>query len=393
MRRLIIAFVSALFITLIPGTAQATSGDTTIYPIVCATPIETVYLAYGISSITITNPNGCSGTGDIYVGFGTGSTWTYSKTISGTTTSGSWDPAGPNLSVGTLGSADSFTLTLTSTTASEIVFGNAQRELRIFFNKRFNSLSPNPVAIGQQVTLTGINLSSVNSVQFSGPMFFAVNTENRTATQLTFTVPVSYYDSYAGITINLIPGTYRLLSAPGKTLTLTAAPTVAPISAEELARRAAEAALAQREVDKKIGRDVISNKLKGTEKISLENFRQADIAGITPENIEAVQAEIAALSETLRSDISQVLTIARKYEVVGIIASERIASVYSDTLIEIGLIPENSKNKEALTAAIKKLPASERSSYAAIKEVVDAEMAEIQARKDRYIAVLALIAS
>ena len=85
--------------------------------------------------------------------------------------------------------------------------------------------------------------------------------------------------------------------------------------------------------------------------------------------------------------------MAYKYEVVGAIASERVKSIYSNSLIEIGLIHEESKHKAALTAAIKKLPVDERSSYAEIKEAIDNEMAEIQARKDRLANVLALIAS
>lgn len=75
------------------------------------------------------------------------------------------------------------------------------------------------------------------------------------------------------------------------------------------------------------------------------------------------------------------------------IASDRVTSVYSDALVEIGLIPADSKNKAALTAAIKKLPAADRSSFAAIKAAVDAEMAEIQGRNNRSKAILARIAA
>ena len=74
-------------------------------------------------------------------------------------------------------------------------------------------------------------------------------------------------------------------------------------------------------------------------------------------------------------------------------ASERIVTCYSNSLIEIVLIHEENKHKAALMAAIKKLPVSERSSYATIKETIDNEMAEIQARKDRLATVLARVAS
>jgi len=75
------------------------------------------------------------------------------------------------------------------------------------------------------------------------------------------------------------------------------------------------------------------------------------------------------------------------------LASDRFTSVYSDSLIEIGLIPADSKHKAALTAAIKKLPASERSSYEAIKAAIDAELADIQARNNRSKTILSRIAS
>ena len=180
-----------------------------------------------------------------------------------------------------------------------------------------------------------------------------------------------------------------------------------PASDEELAAQAAQAAAARdaaaraaleadaakREAERRSARDEILSKFKRSEKVTIETFNQAEIAGITKENIEAASAEILALPEESRSDITQVLKVAYKYEVVGAIASERVKSIYSNSLIEIGLIHEESKHKAALTAAIKKLPVDERSSYAEIKDAIDNEMAEIQGRKDRLATVLALIAS
>ena len=159
------------------------------------------------------------------------------------------------------------------------------------------------------------------------------------------------------------------------------------------ARAASEAAAAKREAERRSARDEILSKFKRSEKVTIETFNQAQITGITKENIEAVSAEILALPEESRSDITQVLKVAYNYEVVGAIASERVKSIYSNSLIEIGLIHEESKHKAALTAAIKKLPVDERSSYAEIKDAIDNEMAEIQGLKDRLATVLALIAS
>jgi len=160
-----------------------------------------------------------------------------------------------------------------------------------------------------------------------------------------------------------------------------------------LAVSQAKAAAAQREAEKRNARAEILAKYKKSESISIELFAQAEIAGITKENIVEVQAEIAASPEVSREDITHVLKVARKFEVVGMVASDRVVSIYSNSLIEIGLISADSKHKAALTEAIKNLPVDERTSYAAIKVAIDAEMAEIQARKDRLTAILARIAA
>jgi hypothetical protein len=180
-------------------------------------------------------------------------------------------------------------------------------------------------------------------------------------------------------------------SASGATVSITMPASQSEIDAAALA--AQKAAEAKREAEKQAARNEITNAVKTSQDVKLEMFTKAEISGVTAANIAAVQTEISALPQSSRVDLSQVLKIARKYEVVGMVASDRVASIYSDSLIEIGLITKGSKHKAALTAAIKKLPASERSSFASIKKVIDAEMDEIQARKDRLANVIARNAS
>lgn len=448
-------------------------------------------LAYGVNSVTITNPNGCNTFGtlaSLQVAFGSGSTWTYSKTIGGVTTSGAYDTFGGTFQTGSLGTGDSFTMNLTSATSDQLMFYNdAQGRFMVNFNSQVESFNPSPVVIGQQVTVTGSNLSSVTSLNLSGPAYFGVTTSNRTATQLTFIMPATYTSYYSG-TRDVTAGTYsvtlggtnvkltsliavaspavtapdaptigsatalsptsatvsfiaptsnggatietytatstpgsitgRVLqsgsgsititgltpstaytfsvtasnsagtsSASGATVSITMPANQAEIDAAALA--AQKAAEAKREAEKKAARAEITNSVKTSKVVNLDMFTKAEIYGVTAANIAAVQAEISALPQTSRADLSQVLKIARKYEVVGKIASDQFASVYSDSLIEIGLIPQGSKHKAALTAAIKKLPQSDRSTYTLIKKAIDVEMAEIQARKDRLAKVIA----
>jgi hypothetical protein len=164
------------------------------------------------------------------------------------------------------------------------------------------------------------------------------------------------------------------------------------IQAAAAAQRVAEikAASAQRDAEVKAARTDISNKLAKSEKLTVDSFRQADIAGVTSENFAQVQAEILALPVALRADINQVLKVARKYEVVGKIASERIRMPNS-AFVEVGLIPAASKNKTSLIAAVRREAPSDRDTYAKIQAIIAAEAVSINAKKDRLAAVIASI--
>lgn len=153
-----------------------------------------------------------------------------------------------------------------------------------------------------------------------------------------------------------------------------------------LAQKAAEA---KHEAEVRTARVELTNQLTNPQALTAETFKQAAIAGVTKENFADVQAEISALPADQRSDISQVLKIARKYEVVGNLASEQVRNIPASSLIEIGLIPADFKYKTAILKTIQSLDPSQRDSFAEIKAAVDAETARIQVRKDRLSKVLA----
>ena len=146
---------------------------------------------------------------------------------------------------------------------------------------------------------------------------------------------------------------------------------------------------ARREAEMRSARADITSKLQSTQELSVETFAKAEIRGITASNIAAVQAEILALPEEARTNIKEVLKVARKFEVVGNIASTQVRNMSATSFVEIGLIPASSKNKVALVAAIRKLPASARDTYAEIKAAIDAETARIKSRSDRLAAIVA----
>ena len=123
----------------------------------------------------------------------------------------------------------------------------------------------------------------------------------------------------------------------------------------------------------------------------MDLFKDAAIPGVNADNFAQVQAEILALPETAKIELAQVLKIARKYEVIGKIGSEQIYALPISAFIEVGLIPATSKNKMALTRAVKRVGQNERNSYAEIQAIIAVEAASIKARKDRLAAVIASI--
>ena len=161
-----------------------------------------------------------------------------------------------------------------------------------------------------------------------------------------------------------------------------------PAVTEAQAKAAAAVAAAQREAEVKAARSDISSKLAKSEMLTVDSFKQADIAGVTADNFAQVQAEIIALPAESRTVISQVLKVARKYEVVGKIASVNIRTLPNSAFVEVGLIPVTSKNKASIIAAVRRVEPSDRDSYAEIQAIIATETASIKARKDRLASVI-----
>jgi hypothetical protein len=164
-------------------------------------------------------------------------------------------------------------------------------------------------------------------------------------------------------------------------------------AAAAAARAAADAAAAIRAAEERTARSEVISRLKNAQALTVDSFAKAGIAGVTNTNFSALQAELLAMPEASRTDLNQVLKVARKYEVVGNIGSERVAQLQSNLFVEIGLIPTASKNKVAIVSAVRNLPAASRDTYEEIQAAVDAETARIQERKDRLAATISRIAT
>lgn len=179
-----------------------------------------------------------------------------------------------------------------------------------------------------------------------------------------------------------------MVPTPGEITAKAAATRAAAEAAAAAAKVAAEAAAAKREAEKKSARADIATSVKSAKELTVESFAKAEIPGINASNIDAVKAELSALPEESKNDFNQILKVARKYEVVGNIASDQVMNILPNAFVEIGLIPQASKNKVALVSAVKKLPAASRDSYIEIKAVIEAETKKIQVRQERLAAII-----
>jgi hypothetical protein len=177
--------------------------------------------------------------------------------------------------------------------------------------------------------------------------------------------------------------------ARGVAAAQAAAAKVAAEAAAAAAKVAAEAAAAKREAEKQSARADIAAAVKSAKDLTVDSFAKAEIPGVNSSNIEALKAELLALPEESRTDFNQVLKVARKFEIVGNIASDQGQNILPNIFVEVGLISQTSKNKVALVSAVKKLPATARDSYAEIKAAIEAETKRIQARQDRLASVIA----
>ena len=154
------------------------------------------------------------------------------------------------------------------------------------------------------------------------------------------------------------------------------------------AARAAALAAAQREAAAALAPAQIANRLQRTEELTIDFFKNAGIVGVTAKNIAEVQAEILALPAASRTDIKQVQKVVRRYEVVDLIASERIKTVPTSVFVETELIPASSKNKASLVAAVRRVAVSDRDTFVEIQAIILAETARIKERKDRLAAII-----
>ena len=229
------------------------------------------------------------------------------------------------------------------------------------------------------------------SVTFDSHPMRASNTLTLTPTDGGTPRVLTEYVSGAEITDLLALTSYTIsIKSLGGIANINSLPTeiefTTPRDLVEEARLAKLAEIAQAKTD-------IQASVKAANGLTLELLQKAEIKGATKTNIPLINNELAKLSPEKRADIREILRVIRKYEVVDILASSDVNKIQAKLLVEIGLIPSDSKNKTSVVSALRRLSPPDRSTYEAIQAAINLEMQDIQARKDRTAAILKKIKS
>lgn len=203
-----------------------------------------------------------------------------------------------------------------------------------------------------------------------------VLTEYVSGAEITDLLPLTSYT----ISIKTLGGIANINSLPTEIEFTT------PRDLVEEARIAKLAEIAQAKTD-------IQASVKAANGVTLELLQKAEIKGATKTNLPLINNELAKLSPEKRVDFREILRVIRKYEVVDILASSDVNKIQAKLLVEIGLIPSDSKNKTSVVSALRRLSPLDRSTYEAIQAAINLEMQDIQARKDRTAAILKKIKS
>ena len=173
-------------------------------------------------------------------------------------------------------------------------------------------------------------------------------------------------------------------SAPSQSSSENVDPAVAAKAAAEAAAKAdAEA----RALAVEVAKNEIKSVLSSGKPLTADQLLKADINGVTAKNIDLVNADIAKLPESERTDIKQIEKVVLKFATVDKVAEGK--TYFPADLVTVGLIPQESKIKASITAVLRKTPGSSLDTFEKIQQAIASVEKVAADRKARLAALLA----
>lgn len=263
-------------------------------------------------------------------------------------------------------------------------------------------------------TATAISPTSA-SISFTAPTSNGGATiETYTATSTPESVTGTILQAGSGsITVNGLTSstayTFRVTasnSAGTSTASSASVSITTPASAAELAAQAAaraaaalaaqKAAEAKREAEKQAARTEIWDCLSDSRTITINNFSEAEIYGVTKKNYDYVIQDInykifdesdTALIESRSQTIFVVEQVVKKYVILDVMCYPGSFSQFTaNDLASVDLIPY--KNRNVITYNLRQLPLDQRDDYIKIENAINSEIVALETRKERLDEVL-----
>jgi len=175
----------------------------------------------------------------------------------------------------------------------------------------------------------------------------------------------------------------------------------AEVAAQDAARAAAalaaqKAAEAKREAEKQAARTEIWDCLSDSRTITINNFSEAEIYGVTKKNYDYVIQDInykifdesdTALIESRSQTIFVVEQVVKKYVILDVMCYPGSFSQFTaNDLASVDLIPY--KNRNVITYNLRQLPLDQRDDYIKIENAINSEIVALETRKERLDEVL-----
>ena len=141
---------------------------------------------------------------------------------------------------------------------------------------------------------------------------------------------------------------------------------------------------AKREADKQFARSVIIKNYVDLVIPRFDLFATAEISGVTVNNLPYINNEILALALAPRSEIINIIKISNKYRILdAICVSDRFNTIYTNDLINVGLIPK--EYKAGITYSLRMLPIVDRNEYLKIYAAINNQIALNKIRNERLL--------
>lgn len=135
--------------------------------------------------------------------------------------------------------------------------------------------------------------------------------------------------------------------------------------------------------------ELMSSLLSGNS-LTLDQFTQANLKGVTSKNVDLINREILEIPADKRSEFIEISNIVYKYELAGRVESKM--TFYYSELVVAGLANQASPNKTAVVRELSKMETSKLDSIAEIVSAIQSIEAKYLARKNRLIEIISKIA-